>query len=223
MDWFPLFNSLRIAVIATAVVFFLGLFAARRVSRLPLSPARSVLDVLLTLPLVLPPPALGWLVLRVLGPRHMFGYWMRQLFGVRLVMTWQAAVLISALSAFPLMYRVSRTAFERFDPDLYDVARTLGRSDAWIFWNVQVPSCGEGVAAGTLLAFARALGEYGATSMAAGYSPGRTATIPATIYRLWSGGDSGAGLWVLLSVLLSGVCLIAVSVLESRRRGGETL
>ena len=223
MDWFPIFNSLRVAVIATALVFFPALLAAHRVTRLSLSPVRSVFDVILTLPLVLPPPAIGWLVLRVLGPRYMFGYWMRQLFNVRLVATWQIAVLTSARVSFPLMYRTARAAFERFDPDLSDVARTLGRPDNWIFWHIQLPVCRDGVAAGAVLTFARALGEYGATVMAAGYSPASTATVSTNIYHLWSVGDPNTDLWVLLSVLLSGACLIVVSALEGRQRGGEAL
>ncbi|MBQ9493511.1 MAG: ABC transporter permease subunit [Oscillibacter sp.] len=221
MDWFPLLNSLRIACLSTFLVFFAGLFAARWVTRLSPSPLKYVSDAFLTLTLVLPPPVIGWLILRCIGPGHMFGRWMWQLFRVRLVMTWQSAALASALVSFPLMYRTARTAFQRFDSGLSDVARTLGRSEMWIFWNIQVPICRYGVISGTVLAFARALGEYGATSMAAGYIPARTATVSTALYQCWSGGnEEGALFWVMLSVLLSGVCLIAVSVLEERQEGG---
>ena len=224
MDWFPLLNSLRIALISTALVFFPGLFAAYRVMRLSPSPAKTAWDAALTLPLVLPPPAVGWLILQAFGPRHMFGYWARELFGLRLVMTWPAAVLASALVSFPLMYRAARTAFARFDPDLDDAARTLGRSETWIFWNVRLPLCWRGVTAATILAFARALGEYGASVMAAGYAPGRTATIGASVYQFWSRGDgAGALTWVLLSFALSGACLAAVSALERGGKGGDAL
>ena len=219
MDWFPLLNSLRIASLSTILVFFAGLFAAHRVTRLPQSALRSALDALLTLTLVLPPPVIGWLFLRCFGPGHMLGYWLRQFFGARLVMNWLAAALVSALVSFPLMYRVSRGAFARFDAGLTDVARTLGRSETWIFWNIQVPVCRGGVAVGTVLAFARALGEYGATAMVAGYIPARTATVSTALYQSWSGGDdAGAAFWVVLSILLSGVCLLAVGVLENVRR-----
>ena len=222
MDWFPLLNSLRIALVSSAIVFFPGLFAARRVMRLSPSPAKAAWDAALTLPLVLPPPVIGWLVLQAFGPRHMVGYWARELFGVRLVMTWPAAALASALVAFPLMYRGTRAAFERFDPALEDAARTLGRSEAWIFWNVRLPLCAHGVASATVLAFLRALGEYGATVVAAGYTPGQTATVGATIYQLWSRGDNaGAFSWVLLSVILSGACLAALGVTERVGEGGE--
>ena len=223
MDWFPLLNSLRIAFLSTILVFFAGLFAAHRVTRLPQSPVRSVLDALLTLTLVLPPPVIGWLFLRCFGPGHAFGYWLRQISGVRLVMNWPSAVVVSALVSFPLMYRASRSAFAEFDSELTDAARTLGRSEAWIFWNVQVPVCRYGVTAGAVLAFARALGEFGATSIVAGYVPARTATMSTAIYQSWSGGDeAGAAFWVVTSILLSAVCLLGVGAVENRRKGDGT-
>ena len=224
MNWFPLLNSIRTAVFSALIVFFPALFAAHWITRCPPSPIRSAWDVAFTLPLVLPPPVVGWLILQALGPGHMFGYWTRQLFGVRLVMTWPSAVLAAALVSFPLTYRAARASFERFDPDLSGVARTLGRSESWIFWNIQVPVCRRGVITGAVLAFARSLGEYGATYLAAGDIPGRTATISTAFYRLWSGGDSsGATIWALLSILMSGACLLGVSVMEEIDRGGETL
>lgn len=217
MDWFPLFNSLRIALLATVIVFFAGLFAANRVTRLPPSPLRGALDAVLTLTLILPPPVIGWLVLRWFAPA-----W--NLFHIRLVMHWLSAVLVSVLVSFPLMYRVARIAFERFDSGLTDIARTLGRSEVWIFWNVQVPVCRHGVVAGTALAFGRAFGEYAATSMVAGYIPARTATVSTALYQSWSGGDNGqAALWASVSILLSGLCLLAVGVVENRQRGDGTL
>lgn len=227
MDWFPLLNSLRVALLATLLLFFPAMFAAQRVMRLSSAPLRGVWDVFLSLSLVLPPPVLGWLTLLCFGPNHAFGYWTRQLFGLRLVMAWPAEAVVAALTAFPLLYRVARRSFERFPSDIVDTARTLGRSDAWIFWRIQVPMCRRGIIAGTLLAFGRALGEYGATYMVAGYVPGRTATVATSVYRFWSGGDdSRAFIWVLISVLLSVAFLTAVSVMEDRERrygiGGET-
>lgn len=224
MDWFPLLNSLRIAFLSTLLVFFAGLFAANRVTRLSPSPLRRALDAVLTLALILPPPVVGWLVLRWFGPGHMFGYWMWRLFHVRLVMNWFSAVLVSAVVSFPLMYRVARGAFARFDSGLTDIARTLGRPEGWIFWNVQVPACRHSVVAGTVLAFGRAFGEYAATSMVAGYIPARTATVSTALYQSWSVGDNGeAALWVAVSILLSGLCLLAVGALENRQRGEEAL
>lgn len=221
MDWFPLLNSLRIASIATVIVFFLGIFAAQTIARLPRL-MKGALDVLLTLPLVLPPTVVGWLLLVLLGPKRPLGAWVQATFGVRLVMSWWSAVFATVLVAFPLMYRTARGAFESFDQTLAEAGRTLGRSDRWIFWRVQMPCCRQGILAGTVLAFARALGEYGATSMIAGYTPGRTATISTTVYQLWRTGDDPLALrWVLVNIGLSAVFLLTVNLLEARRPGKE--
>ena len=220
MDWYPLYNSIRIAAIATVVIFFLGIFAAEKVSHLPRG-AKGVLDVILTLPLVLPPTVMGWLVLMLLGPKRPLGAWVLETFGIRLVMHWWSAVFATIAVAFPLMYRTSRGAFESFDRDLSDAGRTLGLSDTWIFWRVKMPCCRQGIIAGTVLSFARALGEYGATAMVAGYTPGRTATIPTTVYQLWrTGDDAGAMKWVLVNIALSAVFLLILNLME-RRDGKE--
>ena len=220
MDWYPLFNSLRIAAISTVAVFFLGIFCAQRIARLPRT-VKGVLDVALTLPLVLPPTVVGWLLLMLLGPKRPLGGWVQAVFGIRLVMVWWSAIFSTVVVAFPLMYRTARGAFESFDQDLADAGRTLGRSNTWIFWRVQMPCCKQGILAGTVLAFARALGEYGATSMLAGYTPGRTATISTTVYQLWrTGDDLGAMRWVLVNLAISAVFLLAVNQLETKKREG---
>lgn len=224
MDWYPLYNSLRIAAISTGAVFFLGILAAYHIAKLPRL-VKGVLDVVLTLPLVLPPTVVGWLLLVLLGPKRPFGLWVQEVFGVRLVMTWWSAVFATVVVAFPLMYRTARGAFESFDQNLADAGRTLGRSNIWVFWRVQMPCCRQGILAGSVLAFARALGEYGATSMVAGYTPGRTATISTTVYQLWrTNDDAGALRWVLVNVAISAVFLLTVNLLETRqrqaRRGG---
>lgn len=220
MDWYPLLNSLRIAAISTVAVFFLGIFCAQRIARLPRT-VKGVLDVVLTLPLVLPPTVVGWLLLMLLGPKRPLGGWVQAVFGIRLVMVWWSAIFSTVVVAFPLMYRTARGAFESFDQDLADAGRTLGRSDTWIFWRVQMPCCKQGILAGTVLAFARALGEYGATSMLAGYTPGRTATISTTVYQLWrTGDDLGAMRWVLVNLAISAVFLLAVNQLETKKREG---
>ena len=220
MDWYPLCNSLRIAAISTAAVFFLGILAAHWTAKLP-PVLKGILDVVLTLPMVLPPTVVGWLLLMLLGPKRPLGAWAQSLFGVRLVMTWWSAVFATAVVAFPLMYRTARGAFESFDMTLIEAGRTLGRSNIWVFWRVQMPVCRQGILAGTVLAFARALGEYGATSMIAGYTPGRTATISTTVYQLWrTGDDAGALRWVLVNAAISAVFLLVVNLLERRQRGG---
>ena len=221
MDWYPLFNSLRVALISCAVVFFLGIFAAYYVARLPRA-VKGVLDVVLTLPMVLPPTVVGYFLLLLLGAKRPLGLLFAQHFGVRLVMSWYSAIFASIVVAFPLMYRTARGAFESFDETLAWSAQTLGRSNTWIFWRVRMPACRQGILAGTVLAFARALGEYGATSMLAGYTPGKTATIATTVYQLWRTNEEwGAMQWVLVDVAISAVVLLAVNLLERKPKGGR--
>ena len=218
MDWYPLLNSLRIAAISTVIIFFLGIGAAYYVAKLPRL-IKGVLDVVLTLPLVLPPTVVGYFLLCTMGPKRPVGMWFLEQFDLRLTMVWYSAVFASAVVAFPLMYRTARGAFESFDPTLAHAAQTLGRSNAWIFWRVRMPVCRQGIIAGTVLAFARALGEYGATSMIAGYTPGRTATISTTVYQLWrTDNDAEALRWVLVNIAISAVFLLAVNLLEARQR-----
>lgn len=216
MDWFPLYNSVRIAAVSTVLVFFLGIFAAHWIAKAPRL-VKGVLDVVLTLPMVLPPTVVGWLLLLALGPRRPLGAWLLDTFGLRLTMTWPAAVFAAVAVSFPLMYRTARGAFESFDQTLAQAGRTLGLSDAYIFWRVQMPVCRQGVLAGTVLSFARALGEYGATSMLAGYTPGRTATVSTTVYQLWRTGQDGLALrWVLVNLGISAAVLLAVNLLERK-------
>ena len=220
MDWYPLYNSLRIAAISTMAVFFLGILAAYYIAKLPRL-VKGVLDVVLTLPLVLPPTVVGWLLLVLLGPRRPVGAWVLDTFGLQLVMTWWSAIFASVVVAFPLMYRTARGAFESFDRTLAEAGQTLGRSNTWIFWRVRMPVCRQGILAGTVLSFARALGEYGATSMVAGYTPGRTATISTTVYQLWrTNNDAEAFRWVLVNIAISAVFLLTVNLLEARQRQG---
>ena len=217
MDLFPLWNSLRIALISTVIIFFVGIFAAYYIAKAPRA-VKGVLDVILTLPLVLPPTVVGYLLLRVLGPKRVVGAWVLAVFGVKLTMTWWSAIFATAVVIFPLMYRTARGAFEAFDETLAWSGKTLGLSNTFIFWRIRMPACREGILAGTVLAFARALGEYGATSMIAGYTPGRTATISTTVYQLWrTDNDALAFRWVLVNVAISAVVLLAVNFLEKRR------
>lgn len=216
MDWYPLLNSVRIAAIATVAVYFLGIWLANVVVRAPRL-VKGVLDVVLTLPLVLPPTVVGYLLLIVLGPRRPLGAAVLELFGVKLTMTWYAAIFATIVVSFPLMYRTARGAFEAFDGTLADAARTLGRSERWIFWRVKMPCCRQGIVAGAVLAFARALGEYGATSMICGYTPGVTATVSTTVYQLWrTGDDAGALTWVLVNLAISAVVLLAMNYFEAK-------
>ena len=219
MDWYPLYNSIRIAAISTVIIFFLGIFAAYYVARTP-RVVKGLLDVLLTLPLVLPPTVVGYLLLRVLGPKRVIGAWVLETFGLRLTMTWWSAIFATAVVIFPLMYRTARGAFESFDETLAQAGQTLGLSNTYIFWRIRMPCCRQGILAGMVLSFARALGEYGATSMIAGYTPGRTATISTTVYQLWrTGNDAEAFRWVLVNLAISTVVLLCINLLERRERG----
>ena len=218
MDLYPLYNALRIAAISCVIVFFLGIFFAHWVAKLPRA-LKGILDVVLTLPLVLPPTVVGYFLLVLFGPNRVFGAWVMSTFHVRLTMVWYSAIFASVVVAFPLMYRTARGAFESFDPTLRASAQTLGLSNSYIFWRIQMPYCRQGILAGTVLAFARALGEYGATSMIAGYTPGRTATISTTVYQLWrTNNDALAFKWVLINVAISFVVLMTVNLLEKRDR-----
>ena len=217
IDWYPLFNSLRIAAISCVLVFFLGIFFAYYASKLPRT-VKGILDVFLTLPMVLPPTVCGYFLLLVVGVKRPLGMFLLR-FGVKFVMTWYGGVLAAAVVAFPLMYRTARGAFESFDEDLAYSGKTLGLSNSFIFWRIRMPACRQGILAGTVLAFARALGEYGATSMLIGYTPGRTATISTTVYQLWRTNDEkGAFFWVMINLAISTVVLLTVNLLESRQK-----
>ena len=217
MAWYPLLNSLRVALISCIIVFFAGIAAAHYTAKLPRL-VKGIFDVVLTLPLVLPPTVVGYFLLRILGPRRPLGLWMLDNFGVHLTMTWYSAIFASIVVAFPLMYRTARGAFESFDPTLEEMAQTLGASKATIFWRIRIPCCRQGIIAGTILAFARALGEYGATSMIAGYTPGKTATISTTVYQLWRTGDDALAMkWVLVNLAISFAVLMAVNLLEKKK------
>jgi len=157
--------------------------------------------------------------LRVLGPKRLIGSFILSAFGIKLVMTWWSAIFATVVVAFPLMYRTARGAFESFDETLADAGRTLGLKNSYIFWRIRMPACRQGILAGTVLAFARALGEYGATSMIAGYTPGRTATISTTVYQLWrTDNDALAFKWVCVNLAISAVVLLAVNLLEKNTK-----
>ena len=220
MDWYPLYNSLRIAAISCVLVFFAGIFAAYYVARLPRA-VKGILDVILTLPMVLPPTVVGYFILLVFGAKRPLGIFLAQ-YGIKFVMTWYGGVLAAAVVAFPLMYRTARGAFESFDDTLAYSGQTLGLSNTYIFWRIRMPYCRQGILAGTVLAFARALGDYGATSMLIGYTPSRTATISTTVYQLWRTNDeAGAFFWVMVNLGISAVVLLIVNMLERRTKGGR--
>ncbi len=219
-DLFPLWNSLRIASISCVLVFFLGIFFAYYAAKLPRA-IKGVLDVVLTLPLVLPPTVCGYLLVLVFGNNRPVGAWLMQ-YGIKFTFTWYGGILASLVVAFPLMYRTARGAFESFDKTLAYSGQTLGLSNTFIFWRVRMPACRQGIMAGTVLAFARALGEYGATSMLIGYMPKHTATISTTVYQLWKAeneiNEKYSLNWVVMNLAISAVVLMTVNLLESRQK-----
>ncbi len=219
MNLYPLYNSIRIALISTAVVLVLGVAAAYLVVRLPRF-IKGVLDSLFTLPLVLPPTVVGYLLILLLGPKRPLGAWILEVFGVKLTMNWWSAVFATTVIIFPLMYRTSRGAFEAFDRTYEQAGQTLGLGRAYIFFRVILPCCKAGIIAGVVLSFARALGEYGATMMISGYTPGRTATISTTVYQMWrTDNEVLAAQWVLINIAISTVVLLAINIAEGKQKG----
>jgi molybdate ABC transporter permease protein len=198
----PLIISIATTCTATVATFFLGLFAARAMYAVR-GPLRAWIDGVLTLPLVLPPTVVGFFLLLIFGRRSFTGQILEKV-GATIVFSWPATVIAATVVAFPLMYRTSLGALEQVNPTLLQAARTLGASEWVVFRRVQLPLAGPGVLAGTVLAFARAMGEFGATLMLAGNIPGRTQTMPIAIFSAAESGDMrGALLWVVVIVLLS--------------------
>ncbi|WP_288411864.1 molybdate ABC transporter permease subunit [uncultured Herbaspirillum sp.] len=206
--WTPLLLSLKVAGLATLLNLVLGVAAAYGLSRWR-SPLRDFIDSVLTLPLVLPPTVMGYYLLVLFGRRGTFGAWLEGM-GIQLVFTWQGAVLASTVVAFPLVLKAARAAFESVDQQLENAARVLGVSEAGVFFRVSLPLATRGIMAGVLLAFARALGEFGATLMVAGNLPWRTQTLSVAIYEAVQAGDDGAA--TLLVIITSLTCIVLLMV-----------
>ena len=203
LDWSPLYISLKTGVVATVISFFLGIWAASAVMRM--GPRRKALvDGFLTLPMVLPPTVAGFFLLLIFSKRRPVGIFLYESFGIKVVQTWLGCILAATVISLPLMYRNARAAFEQVDTDLIYAGRTLGMSELAIFWKVVVPAAGPGIVSGTILTFARAMGEYGATSMLAGNIPGKTATVSQRIAMVIQDGDYlTAGIWVFIVLLIA--------------------
>ena len=219
LDFSPLFISLKTGVVATAISFFLGIFAARKVIKAG-PKVKAAVDGLLTLPMVLPPTVAGFLLLLIFSRRRPIGIFLFENFDIKVVQSWLGCVVAATVIAFPLMYRNARAAFEQVDPNLVYAGRTLGMKEREIFWKVVVPNAGPGIVSGTILTFARALGEYGATSMLAGNIPGKTGTISQKIAMVIQDGDYvTAGIWVLIVTAIAFVIIAAMNLVSSRSKG----
>ncbi|MCP1375283.1 molybdate ABC transporter permease subunit [Dyella lutea] len=214
--WQPLLLSLKVALWATGINLVLGVTVAYGLSRWR-SRLNATVDALLTLPLVLPPTVLGYYLLVLLGRRGLIGGWLDDL-GLNPVFTWQGAVIAATLAAFPLVQKAARAAFEGVDVQLEDAAKVLGLKPLAVFVRVSLPLAMRGIVAGALLAFARALGEFGATLMIAGNLPGRTQTLSVAIYSaIEAGDDAGANLLVLVASLTCVTALLVASRLTRER------
>ena len=179
--------------------------------------ARGLLDGILTMPLVLPPTVAGFFLLLLFSLKRPFGSFLMENFDIKIVQTWKGCVIAAAVIAFPLMYRNARAAFEQVDVSLIEAGRTLGMSEWSIFRRVVIPVAAPGIASGTVLAFARAIGEYGATSMLAGNILGKTRTVSVAIASETAAGNYGtAGFWVVVIVAISFVVVAAINMISGR-------
>ena len=216
LDWSPLFISLKTGIVATFISFFLGIFAARKVVKAS-NRVKAIVDGLLTLPMVLPPTVAGFFLLLLFSKRRPLGILLYEEFGIKVVQSWLGCIVAATVIAFPLMYRNARAAFEQIDVNLVYAGRTLGMSDIRIFWTVVMPTAGPGIAAGTILTFARALGEYGATSMLAGNIPGKTATVSQRIAMVIQDGDYlTAGVWTAIVVLIAFIIIFLMNIISGK-------
>jgi molybdate transport system permease protein len=217
LDWSPLIISLKTGVVATIISFFIGLYAARKVIKLSYK-AKAVVDGILTLPMVLPPTVAGFVLLLIFSRRRPIGIFLDQQLDIQVVQTWLGCILAAFVIAFPLMYRNARAAFEQIDANLVYAGRTLGMKESAIFWRIVVPTAGPGIASGTILTFARAMGEYGATSMVAGNIPGKTGTISQRIAMVIQDGDyATAGFWVVVVLLIAFLTIFLINIITGRK------
>ena len=221
LDWSPLFISIKTGIVATIFSFFLGIYAARKVVKT--TPGKkAIIDGILTLPMVLPPTVAGFFLLLIFSRRRPFGIFLFENFGIRVVQTWLGCIIAATVISFPLMYRNARAAMEQIDVKLIYAGRTLGMSDTEIFWKVVIPTAGPGIASGTILTFARALGEYGATSMLAGNIPGKTGTVSQKIAMVIQDGDyKTAGFWSVVVLLVGFLAMTAMNLLGNRRKKNQ--
>ena len=217
LDWSPLFISIKTGIVATIFSFFLGIYAARKVVKT--TPGKkAIIDGILTLPMVLPPTVAGFFLLLIFSRRRPFGIFLFENFGIKVVQTWLGCIIAATVISFPLMYRNARAAMEQIDVNLIYAGRTLGMSDTEIFWKVVIPTAGPGIASGTILTLARALGEYGATSMLAGNIPGKTGTISQKIAMVIQDGDyMTAGVWVAIVMVIAFLVIFLMNLISGKK------
>ena len=220
IDLSPIIIALRTATLSIIVTFFLGVAAAQLVFRLKSKTMKTILDGLFTLPLVLPPTVAGFFLLYIFGMRRPIGKFFIEYFAVKVAFSWGATVLAAVVISFPLMYRAARGAFEQVNPDVLSAGRTIGMSEWKIFWKVQLPIAWPGVVSGAVLAFARGLGEFGATAMIAGNIKGKTRTLPLAVYSaVASGNMKEAGEYVAVLVCISFIVVVCMNYFSMEKKG----
>lgn len=208
IDWSPLWISLRTAAATIVIVFFIGVIIAWWVERLQSQSLKIFADAVITLPMVLPPTVAGFFLLYFFGNNRFFGQLIYQMTGIKIAFSWLATVLAAAVISLPLMYRSARGALSQVDKGMLEAARSLGMTEWRIFWRIHLPNALPGIIAGGLLAFARGLGEFGATAMIAGNIAGRTRTLPLAVYSAVAAGDWDAAGWYVAVIV--GICLLVV-------------
>lgn len=216
MDFTAVLISLKTASAAIVLTFLLGILAAYWIERLQGEKMKMLADGLFTLPLVLPPTVAGFFLLYLFGVNRPVGKFFLEYFGVKIAFSWEATVIAAVAISFPLMYRSARGAFRQVDPTLLYAGRTLGMSEWKIFWKILFPNALPGVVSGGILAFARGLGEFGATAMLAGNIAGRTRTLPLAVYSAVAAGDMGsAGQYVIVLVVISFIVVTGMNVVTA--------
>lgn len=222
MDYSPIWISLKTAGATILVVFFVGLAVAKAVASLRKEKLKMILDGILTLPLVLPPTVAGFFLLYIFGVHRPVGSFFIEYFSVRIAFSWGATVLAAGVISFPLMYRSARGALEQVDENLIFAARTLGFSEWKIFWEVEFPQALPGIASGGILAFARGLGEFGATAMIAGNIAGKTRTLSLAVYSAVSAGDMDTAMfYVGIIVCVSFLVVVLMNYFTGKEKKGR--
>lgn len=218
IDFTPLWITLKTGLAASFFSFFLGIIAAELVINTR-GRIRAFWDGILTMPMVLPPTVAGYILLRIFSTRRTFGGFLNRTLDIQIVHTWLGCVVAATIIAFPLMYRNARAAFEQIDDNVIYAARTLGINEWRIFWKIRLPMAKPGIISGLTLAFARAIGEYGATSMLAGNIAGKTSTISQQIAMVIQSGDyATAGFWCIVITAISSVCLVSINMICGKKR-----
>jgi molybdate transport system permease protein len=219
MDLSPIIISMKTASASIALTFLLGLFVARWIVNMKYEKIKMILDGILTLPLVLPPTVMGFFLLIIFGINRPLGKFLLDFMGVKIVFSWIATVIAAVAISFPLMYRSARGAFEQVDQNLILAARTLGMSEKRIFWRIIMPIALPGVVAGAILAFARGLGEFGATAMIAGNIANKTRTLPLAIYSEVSAGNMRtAAYYVIIVLSISFIVVVSTNYFTLKER-----